>query len=85
MAGIKYFSEIPRPDGTPPPNKDNNEPPPNDYGQQTAAAQDEAEFLMQYMGLTEYVRKLIGHNFTDFVKSCTFRGSTCLDSKYEFR
>ena len=84
MAGIKYFSEIPRPDGTPPPNK-YDEPPPNDYGQQTAAAQDEAEFLMQYMGLTEYVRKLIGHNFTDFVKSCTFRGSTCLDSKYEFR
>ena len=82
---IKYFSEFPPGPGpgTPPP-PDEEPPPPNDYGQQTAAAQDEAEFLMQYMGLSEHVRKLIGHNFTDFVKSCTFRGSTCLESKYNF-
>ena len=60
------------------------EPPPDNYGEQTEAAAAEAEFLSQYMGLSENVRQKIGHDFSDFIKSCTFRGSTCLDSKYIF-
>ena len=60
-----------------------NEDPPNagDYGEQTGAVKDEALFLAQFMGLSEHVRKLIGHDFSDFIKMCTFRGASCLDTK----
>ena len=60
-------------------NKDGG-PPPGDYGEQTGAVKLENEFVMQYMGLSEMVRKMIGHDFDDFIKMCTFRGSTCLES-----
>ena len=74
-------ADVGPPAGAPPDSGEDH--PPNDYGQQTQSAADEAEFLAQYTGLSEHVRKLIGHDFSDFIKSCTFRGSTCLDSKYK--
>ena len=52
-----------------------------DYGVQTTEVKEAEEFLMKYMGLSENVRQLIGHDFNDFIKMCTFRGSTCLESK----
>ena len=58
-----------------------NNPPPGDYGEQSQAAKDEAEFVMQYMTLSETIRKMIGHSFESFLKMCTFRGLDCLDSK----
>ena len=58
-----------------------NNPQPGAYGEQSQAAKDEAEFVMQYMTLSETIRKMIGHNFESFLKMCTFRGSDCLDSK----
>ena len=84
-------SQIPKAFGEPPTGEPNTgpgapegKPPPDNYGEQTEAAAAEAEFLSQYMGLSENVRQMIGHDFSDFIKSCTFRGSTCLDSKYIF-
>lgn len=39
----------------------------------------EYKFLALYMGLDESVRLKIGHQFSDFVKKCTFSGSDCLN------
>ena len=64
--------------------QDENNPLPEDYGdygEQSQAAKDEAEFVMQYMKLSETIRKMIGHSFESFLKMCTFRGSDCLPSK----
>ena len=32
-----------------------------------------------YMGLSQNVRLMIGHQFEDFIKECTFLGSDCLN------
>ena len=39
----------------------------------------EYKFLESYMGLDESIRLKIGHQFSDFVKKCTFSGSDCLN------
>ena len=38
----------------------------------------EYKFLALYMGLDEKIRLKIGHQFSNFVKKCTFYGSDCL-------
>ena len=35
-----------------------------------------------YMGLNESIRLKIGHQFSDFIKKCTFSGSDCLNIRY---
>ena len=42
----------------------------------------EYEFLDVYMGLNESVRHMIGHQFSDFIKLCTFLGSNCLNIRW---
>ena len=42
----------------------------------------EYEFLDIYMGLNESVRHMIGHQFSDFIKLCTFLGSNCLNIRW---
>ena len=39
----------------------------------------EWQFLQKFMSLNDTLRQIIGHQFTDFVKECTFRGETCLN------
>ena len=41
----------------------------------------EYAFLEKYMALSKEDRVAIGHNFTDLIKECTFRGRDCLDSR----
>ena len=47
--------------------------------QQPADVALEWKFLQKFMSLNETLRQIIGHQFTDFVKECTFRGETCLN------
>ena len=42
----------------------------------------EYKFLHAYMGLNESIRLKIGHQFSDFIKKCTFSGSDCLNIRY---
>ena len=42
----------------------------------------EYKFLDCYMGLNESIRLKIGHQFSDFIKKCTFSGSDCLNIRY---
>ena len=42
----------------------------------------ELKFLDSYMGLNESMRLLIGHQFHDFIKKCTYSGSDCLNIRY---
>ena len=76
-----HFFNLEGPSGGPQHGGDGqNNPSPGAYGEQSQAAKDEAEFVMQYMTLSETIRKMIGHDFESFLKMCTFRGSDCLDS-----
>ena len=54
-------------------------PPPECMGQQPSSVAEEMEFLRTFMSLDEKERQLIGHNFTSFIKGCTFRGRDCLN------
>ena len=38
---------------------------------------EEMEFVQVFMTLNEDERALIGHDFKDFIKECTFRGHIC--------
>ena len=76
-----FFNSEEPSDGTYHGGQDENNPLPEDYGEQIKATKDEAEFVMQYMKLSETIRKMIGHSFESFLKMCTFRGLDCLDSK----
>ena len=49
-----------------------NQPPPEDV-------ENEWSFVQEYMSLGEEIRKMIGHSFTSFIKSCLFRGVDCLN------
>ena len=42
----------------------------------------EYQFLQLYMYLEEKERFKIGHNFSDLVKSCTFRGRDCKEERF---
>ena len=42
----------------------------------------ELEFIDFYMTLNESVRLSIGHQFSNFIKKCTFSGSDCLNIRY---
>ena len=42
----------------------------------------EYQFLQVYMSLEEKERFKIGHNFSDLVKSCTFRGRDCKEERF---
>ena len=48
------------------------------YGVQPAAIANEMNFFSNFMSLTEQERILIGHEFSSFIKACTFRGKDCL-------
>ena len=50
------------------------------YGEQPDDVKAENEFLMQYMSLPSHIREMIGHSFDGFIKECTFRGRTCLNT-----
>ena len=43
--------------------------------------QIEFMFLQNYMSLKESVRISIGHDFSSFIKICTFRGKNCLNMR----
>ena len=49
--------------------------------QQSSYVAEEMDFLRIFMALNEEERILIGHNFTSFIKACTFRGNDCLKEK----
>ena len=56
------------------------DPPP--LGDMPTNLRAQYQFLALYMSLNEKVRLLIGHQFEDFIKECTFLGSDCLDIRY---
>ena len=39
-------------------------------------------FIFYYMNIAEKVRLSVGHQFSDMVKFCTFKGKDCLDERY---
>ena len=41
----------------------------------------ELEFTRHFMSLNEQERMIIGHNFTGFIKECTYQGRNCLNEK----
>ena len=43
----------------------------------------EYKFLDYYMGLNKSIRLKIGHQFSYFIKKCTFSGSDCLNIRYQ--
>ena len=46
---------------------------------QTASVAEEMKFVRVFMSLSDDERQLIGHNFTSFIKACSYRGRTCTD------
>ena len=48
-------------------------------GDPTSTILAEYEFLSLYMLLNETIRLSIGHQYKDFLLSCTFRGVDCLN------
>ena len=46
-------------------------------GKISTSVADEMEFVQVFMTLNEDERALIGHDFKDFIKECTFRGHIC--------
>ena len=46
-------------------------------GAQPSSVAEEMEFVRLFMTLNEDERSLIGHNITQFIKACTFRGRSC--------
>ena len=47
--------------------------------QQTASVAEEMKFVRVFMSLSDDERQLIGHNFTSFIKACSYRGRSCTD------
>ena len=47
--------------------------------------ESEYTFLAEFMTLNETMRRSIGHQFDSFIKSCTFRGKDCLNTRSELR
>ena len=45
--------------------------------QLSTSVAEEMEFVQVFMTLNEDERALIGHDFKDFIKECTFRGHIC--------
>jgi hypothetical protein len=66
-------------DGEGPPEGEHPRQPP---GEQSSEVGEEMDFLRIFMSLNEEERILIGHNFTSFIKACTFRGKDCLKETY---
>ena len=52
-----------------------------DQGDMDASQEIINAFLGKYMTLPRAIRLSIGHNFTQMVKSCTFRGRSCTNSR----
>ena len=50
----------------------------NEMGGKPPTVEAEQRFLFYFMSLNEDIRKTIGHDFTTFIKSCTFGGYDCL-------
>ena len=58
-------------------------PPLTDYGGSTPDwLTTEYDFLAEYMQLNESIRHSIGHQFGALIKSCTFRGYDCTNSRF---
>ena len=55
------------------------EPTQDDLGQQPTSVAQELMFLQAFMTLEEPERQIIGHNFSSFIRGCTFRGRDCLN------
>ena len=64
------------PDGRPPSN--------DDLGAQPESQKKANQFLSKYMTLDYPQRQYIGHNFSDMIQACTFRGRDCLESEYDY-
>ena len=60
----------------------NGEGPPQQGGAVPNYLTTEYRFIGQYMNVSEEERKKIGHQLSDLIKSCTFRGRDCLKEKY---
>jgi hypothetical protein len=74
-------TEGPAPVPAPAPEPSEGPPDLASMGDQPETARVENEFLRKFMSLDTAQRILIGHNFTDFVQSCTFRGRDCIDEE----
>jgi len=46
---------------------------------QTQSFNDLMHFLALYTSFSPDVRKQLGHEFKDFIRSCTFSGKSCLN------
>ena len=55
-----------------------------DAGGTPSLVLQEYDFLNYYMGLDEIVRMEIGHQFDDFISSCTFAGKDCTNERWYF-
>ena len=53
-----------------------------EVGEQTEDVYRDYNFMMYYMELPMEIRANIGHQFSDFIKGCTFRGTNCLNQRY---
>ena len=55
-----------------------------DLGKQTPDVSMDYNYMMYYMQLPTFIRARIGHQFSDFIKGCTFRQKDCLDERYTY-
>ena len=67
----------PGPGPGPAPGGDSMGPP----GETPVYLESEYTFLAKFMTLNETIRRSIGHQFESFIKSCTFRGKDCLNTR----
>ena len=61
------------------PNSNDQSQPPE--GSISANTEAEKEFLKQYMTLPSSIRMEIGHNFTNFIQECTYKGRDYTNSR----
>ena len=60
--------------------------PPTDIGGLTPDwLTTEYDFLADYMQLNASIRHRIGHQFNALIKSCTFNGKDCLNSRFTLK
>ena len=54
----------------------------HEFSEMEVPLNTEYEFLELYMALNESIRHRIGHQFSGFIKKCTFRGMSCLNIRF---
>ena len=50
---------------------------PGQAGKQSLSTQEKLKFVNSFLSIPLEIRKQIGHQLEDFIKSCTFEGLEC--------